>query len=219
MKHYVYRITNIRLNKHYYGVRTSKNKTPEEDIGIYYFSSSTDKDFIKDQKENPQDYKYKVIKKFNTREEAIELEIKLHNKFNVGINESFYNKTKQTSVGFDRSGIPTIFTKKHKENLSAAGKNRIFTKKHKENLSVAKLNKYNGENNPMYGKHHSEETKEKIRKTQLGKIISEETRANMRKASKNKITPVYKRIKCPHCDKKGIISNMKRWHFDNCKLK
>lgn len=24
--------------------------------------------------------------------------------------------------------------------------------------------------------------------------------------------------KCPHCDKTGDLRNMKRWHFDNCKL-
>lgn len=57
MKHYVYRITNIKLNKHYYGTRTSKNKTPEEDIGYIYFSSSSDKEFLKDQKDNPLNYK------------------------------------------------------------------------------------------------------------------------------------------------------------------
>ena len=31
---YVYRITNIVDNKHYYGVRTSKNISPKEDIGV-----------------------------------------------------------------------------------------------------------------------------------------------------------------------------------------
>ena len=34
----------------------------------------------------------------------MKLEIKLHNKFNVGVNESFYNKVKQTSTGFDTTG-------------------------------------------------------------------------------------------------------------------
>ena len=24
-------------------------------------------------------------------------------------------------------------------------------------------------------------------------------------------------LECPHCDKRGNIGNMKRWHFDNCK--
>ena len=103
-KHYVYRITNKVENKHYYGCRTTKLE-PKDDLGSKYFSSSKDKSFIKDQKENPNNYKYKIIKIFSTREEAIELEIKLHKKFNVGLNDSFYNKVKQKSTGFDTTGI------------------------------------------------------------------------------------------------------------------
>lgn len=31
-------------------------------------------------------------------------------------------------------------------------------------------------------------------------------------------TPLNKTIiQCPHCDKKGNVGNMKRWHFDKCK--
>jgi len=130
--YYTYRITNTKINKHYYGTRTSKNKTPEEDIGIYYFSSSKDKDFIADQKENPQDYKYKIIKKFNTRKEALELEIKLHNKFNVGINESFYNKSKQTSVSFDTQGIKFKQKNPHKDMSS------VQLKKYENNPDIKK---------------------------------------------------------------------------------
>jgi hypothetical protein len=26
-------------------------------------------------------------------------------------------------------------------------------------------------------------------------------------------------LQCPHCDKKGNLGNMKRWHFDRCKFK
>lgn len=29
----------------------------------------------------------------------------------------------------------------------------------------------------------------------------------------------YKRIECPHCGLVGGDRNMKRYHFDNCKLK
>ena len=56
--HYVYRITNVEKNKYYYGSRSS-NILPSEDIGIKYFSSSSDKIFVQDQKENPQNYMYK----------------------------------------------------------------------------------------------------------------------------------------------------------------
>ena len=54
-----------------------------------------------------------------------------------------------------------------------------------------------GENNPMYGKTLSEETRRKLSETRKG-------------ISQPKIT-------CPHCMKTGGISSMKRYHFDNCK--
>jgi len=106
--HYVYRITNVITKMYYYGTRSTsklKETKPKEDIGIKYFSTSLDKEFIKNQKENPQNYKYKVVKTFNTRKEALELEIYLHKKFDVGVNKNFYNKSKQTATGFDNSGL------------------------------------------------------------------------------------------------------------------
>jgi hypothetical protein len=42
------------------------------------------------------------------------------------------------------------------------------------------------------------------------------------KLSESLTGKVYKKqdkIPCPHCDVLGIVSNMKRWHFDNCKNK
>lgn len=102
--HYVYRITNKVTNKHYYGKRSSKKVKPVDDLGKRYFSSSTDKSFIRDQKDNPQNYKYKIVSLHSTAAEAIKKEIKLHCKFDVGVNLKFYNKVKQTSVGFDMTG-------------------------------------------------------------------------------------------------------------------
>lgn len=111
MKHYyTYRITNKLIGMHYYGYR-STNKDPFNDLGVKYFSSSKDKEFIKDQKENPQNFRYKIIKIFNNKLDAINLEIKLHNKFNVGVNPLFYNKSKQTSNKFDTTGNKEISTK------------------------------------------------------------------------------------------------------------
>lgn len=50
-----------------------------------------------------------------------------------------------------------------------------------ENSSKAKK----GENHPMYGKHHSEETKEKMRNSLKGKQPSEEAKEKMRKNHAN----------------------------------
>lgn len=103
MYHYVYRITNIKEKRHYYGARSSKIK-PELDIGVRYFSSSSDEKFMFEQVEQPQNFKYKVIGTFRNREEAMQLEVKLHAKFNVAQNPNFYNRQAQTSTGFDRLG-------------------------------------------------------------------------------------------------------------------
>jgi len=93
---------------YYYGDR-SCNCHPSEDIGIKYFSSSTLKLFINDQKENPQDYKYKVIKIFKTcREDAKQLEVDLHKRFDVKKHPKFINKANQTSSGFSVSGCKII---------------------------------------------------------------------------------------------------------------
>lgn len=51
-----------------------------------------------------------------------------------------------------------------------------------------------GEEHPMYGKPKTEEHKQNMRKPK-------------RKAT------------CPHCGKEGGVSQMRQWHFDNCKVK
>lgn len=135
--HYVYRITNLDLHKHYYGSRTSKCQ-PKDDLGIIYFSSSKNKDFIQDQKLYPTRYKYKIIKEFSCKDQALLFEIKMHNKFDVGRNENFYNRAKQTSTSFSFSNL---------------GQKRPD---HSTRMA--------GSNNPFFGKKHTEETLDKLRK-------------------------------------------------------
>ena len=48
----------------------------------------------------------------------------------------------------------------------------------------------------------------------LGKSHSEEAKRKISETLKNK-----PRVICPHCNKDGNVSNMKRYHFDNCKHK
>ena len=55
----------------------------------------------------------------------------------------------------------------------------------------------------------------------FGSIQSEESNRKRSQTLKGKKKPAsfMKKVKCPHCEKEGIRSNMKRWHFDNCKFK
>jgi hypothetical protein len=72
--------------------------------------------------------------------------------------------------------------------------NKKLSESHKANLSKAK----SGANHPMYGKHHSDESKRK--KSEATKGIPK---------------PI---VTCPHCGKVGGKNTMGRWHFDKCKL-
>lgn len=62
------------------------------------------------------------------------------------------------------------------------------------------------------GKKFSAEHCKKISESHKGKTHSAETRKKMSETKRAKVT-------CTHCNKTGGISNMKRYHFDNCKHK
>jgi len=226
---YVYRIKNKILNKHYYGVRGC-NAEPKLDLGVKYFSSSYDEEFRNDQKNHPENYKYKIVRICSTRDEADALEIKLQEKFNVGINESFYNKATRTSTGFTFSGGK--HTPETRLKISEAKTGVPLSDEHKQKLSEAKT----GENHPMYGKELSAEHKQKLSEAHKGVPLSDEHKQKLSEANKGaKHTPETKQkmseankgvpkgpqeqVQCPHCGKIGGISNMKRYHFDNCKYK
>lgn len=117
-------------------------------------------------------------------------------------------------------GIPTIdWTEDRKE---------IFSK----NMS--------GINHPLFGKHHTEETKKKISEAGKGRKHSKETldkivstRLQNKKPNPKKGKPLTEedklkksiaaknrvKIECPHCHKSTDPGNAKQHHFDNCKLK
>jgi len=232
--HYVYRITSLIENKHYYGMRSSSIK-PELDLGIKYFTSSTDLEFKNDFKQNPYNYKLKIISTFENRNDAILLEIKLHKKFNVKINPSFYNKYNQTSTGFDRAGVPC--SESTKKLLSNIGKCKTLTKEHKNNISKARKgyimpdSSRNKLSNSKKGSTHSESTKKKMSESSKGQIMSIESRNKLSKSLTNKektkehcnniskALTGFKYIQrtCPHCNLKGSGGNMTRCHFNNCK--
>lgn len=86
--------------------------------------------------------------------------------------------------------------------MFGGGVNRDMSEATREKLRRANKRRRNwpdmsGENNPMFGKHLSEETKEKIRRARIGQQPSKETRIKLsisRTGDKNpRCTPVY----CP----------------------
>jgi hypothetical protein len=84
-----------------------------------------------------------------------------------------------------------------KEHINLRIKNTTFTRKKKDNYGI------------------TEETKLKISKSNKGisKPMTEEHIKNLKCHTNNST-----KVSCPHCNKIGQLTNMKRWHFDKCKL-
>lgn len=117
--HYVYLLINPTNDMMYIGKR-SCDCLPNDDTK--YMSSS---------KYVPKEECDKLIlEEFSTATEAIEYEKKLHEQFDVGVNPSFYNKSKQTSTGFDTTGIVPkhVKTKEWSKICSNSNLNRDYTK-------------------------------------------------------------------------------------------
>lgn len=168
--HYVYRITNKVKNKHYYGVRSSRVK-PKDDLGKKYFSSSTDKEFIKEQREHPENFKYKVIREFETRKDAEFLEKELHKKFHVSDNERFYNKCISTLMGFSVEGRK--WSEEHRRNQQKYIDENVKGKTFEERFGEERAKEIKER---CKGRLKTEEERRNISKAHLGKPLSKEHR-------------------------------------------
>ena len=133
--HYVYKSFE-QGGREYIGRRTC-DCLPEEDTK--YFGSFTDKTFKPTEKT--------ILFVCETRKEAAEIEIELHDFFDVAVNPRFANKAKATSTKFDVTGVPNTEEAKRKKSVSKLGeKNPMFG--------------MYGENHPLYGVPHTEEWKQ-----------------------------------------------------------
>lgn len=124
MYHYTYEIT-YKTGMKYIGVRSSKIK-PELDK---YMGSS---------KHTPKKGVKVILNTFTTRKEAVAHEIYLHNYNDVSNNLNYYNKAKQTSIGFDTTGTKHMTSQETKDKISKSHKGKIFSKEHKENISKSR---------------------------------------------------------------------------------
>ena len=75
-------------------------------------------------------------------------------------------------------------SEEHKRKISEASKGKTLSEETRRKQSEAQKGKYCGENHPMFGKHHSEETKEKMSESHSKPIVQID-------ASTNKIINVW----------------------------
>lgn len=76
-----------------------------------------------------------------------------------------------------------------KKGKPSHNKGKPMSEETKKKLSESKKGLQSGEKNPMFGKHHSDETKQKISKIHKGKHISEEQKKKLSSALKGRTSP------------------------------
>jgi hypothetical protein len=161
----------------------------------------------------PTDRKYIVVLEQNLSEiGALALERRLI-KWWGRINTNTGILRNLTDGGEGSSGAKIIHSPESNAKRSATLKGRQKgpnSSEHNKNISRSKKGKI--------GKPQSEESKLKNSLSNKGRIVSKETGKKISLAKIGKPC-LQKIVECPHCQKTGGNSNMKRFHFDNCKSK
>jgi len=218
--HYVYR-SYEEGGKDYIGRRTC-NCLPEEDIR--YFGSFKDKTFKPTGKV--------ILFVCETPEEIAEIEIELHDFFDVAVNPQFANRSKQTSTGFDRTGVPKTeeqkkaqserMSEKHKKAYSermSGENNPNYGIPKTEEWKKAQSEKMSGENNPNYGIPKTEEWKKAQSEKMSGRTLTEE---HKKKLSERMSGENHPQFGVPHTEehkKKISVANSGRTLTEETKKK
>src|SRR5574344_1333153 len=209
-KGYVYKVMNIITGQFYIGQRSAyRSGTPEEDLGIHYFTSS--KVVRPLFKNNTSEWKKEILyRDINYAEKLDRIEgYEIHKVINdkLCLNRS----DPLIRPGFTAAGKPKSDetrrklseARKHQSDetrrkISEAHKGKSTTKgKHWKCSEEAKVHMseetkrkiseaHKGRKAWNKGKHFSEETRRKISEALKGKPLSEETRRKMSEAAKNR---------------------------------
>ena len=232
---YTYITTNLITGKKYVGDR-SCDCNPREDK---YLGSGVllIKDLSRYSKKN---FKKEILEFFDTKQEAYNAQAKYIKLYETHEIQGGYNKnwtggqwatvvTKETAekISLSNKGRKSnrkgkLLTQEHRNNIKKSAIRgskhpnhigNITEKRRQELLDILSLYWNNeGSNNPMFGKTHTKESKEKNREAHLKENISIKTLEQMSISAKNK-----PRVICKYCGKNITTSMHSRWHGDNCK--
>lgn len=139
-----------------------------------------------------ENFKKIILQECKSIEELKQAEEYWINKFDAAKNDMFYNILDGSTGGDTLSNHPDI--ESIKEKIRDARAKQVICHSEETKRKISESQK--GELGYWYGKRQSEESNKKRSKSLKGKP--------------------RKNVTCPHCNKTGAISNMKRWHFDNC---
>ena len=135
-----------------------------------------------------------------------EYTLRVMEQFFIEEHDSFHNGYNSTLGGDGTFGRKRTLEERMKQSKSTKGKARPQTPEHIKKRADSQRGK---KRKPLNDEH-----KNKISQSSKGvsKPITEEHKNNLQCHANNSI-----KISCPHCNKVGQLTNMKRWHFDKCK--
>ena len=192
VKPYTYWIKDLRTGIKYVGLRFKNvklNRTPLEDFGVRYFTSGKLK---KDFKENPNNFKTKLLYTYDSIDEAREGETDLtsiaikKNRYANKVSYPVFIPTKESREKQRLSRLGKKLSEESKRKVSLAHKGKPGRKyKHSEESKklMSEVQKKRYENNPF-----SEETKRKMSLARIGikRPMAEETKRKLSLAHKGK---------------------------------
>jgi group I intron endonuclease len=206
MYFYVYLITNIINKRQYVGEHISNN-LDDNYLGSGVYICRAIKKYGK------ENFQKQILEEYNSKEEAFIAQEKYIEEFNTLIPNG-YNIS--PTGGIWRSG--GRHGEETKEKLR--GPNPKKACKGKKNGMYGKGYKVSGEKNGRFGVVYPIEIRKSFGRNQqgennvfYGKHHSQETIEYLRKVNKEKS------LKCPYCNRTIDLRNFKRWHGNNCKLK
>ena len=185
--HYTYEIKNKKSGNIYIGVR-SFNNSPYADP--YFCSCKTLDEAIKN--EGIENFTKTILQTFDTREEAAEDEIFLHDLYDVARNPLFYNQAKATSVGFHYDNTGNKHSEEAKQKISEAHMGIKVSEESRRKMSISQT-----------GVKLSEETKRKISEVMKGrkmKPFSEEHKRKISETQKKRLAHTRPRLGMKHTE-------------------
>lgn len=224
---YIYKWTHIPTAKWYIGVRTKKGCHPDDG---YICSSKIVKPMIKN---SPNEW-HREILHIGSPEEMIKLEATILTELDAKNNSNSYNLQNGdgnfTTAGLtlpvewankiSKANLGKKRSEESKENYKRANRKKAQDPEYRKKLQKPKAEGHKQKvSAALKGKQKTEEHKLAISVARKGKKTgpcSDKRKEAIRKALKGKHTLPL--TICPHCNFEGR-SNMKRWHFDNCKAK
>lgn len=129
---------------------------------------------------------------FTDKEELTKFALSCSEQWNIVESKTWLNKIPEN--GLDGGSVGKM-SNERKLKISLGKKGKPLSKEHSKALSDA--------------------LRDKPKPWQKGRPRTEETKLKISLAKKGQ---PYLVVKCPHCGKTGRINNMKRWHFDKCKV-